>query len=58
MGLRGYVDLHLKIGDGYDTTFKGERPSALLNNAADGALSRAIVVMLSDEKVISYLSKQ
>jgi len=56
-GFRGYVDLHLKTGDGYETTFKGETPSALLNNAADGALARAIVAMLSDEIVISYLSK-
>jgi hypothetical protein len=57
-GFRGYVDLYLKTGDGYETTFKGETPSALLNNAADGALARAIVAMLSDEKVISYLSNK
>lgn len=57
-GFRGYVDLHLKTGDGYENTYKGETPSALLNNAADGALARAIILMLSDEKVISYLSNQ
>ena len=53
----GYIHLHVKTGNGYEKTFEAETPSALPNRAADGALARAVVLMLSDENIISYLSK-
>jgi len=54
---RGYIDLHVKTGNGYEKTFEAETPSKLPQRAADGALARAVVLMLSDENIISYLSE-
>ncbi|MBU2628783.1 MAG: hypothetical protein KKE61_09205, partial [Proteobacteria bacterium] len=54
-GFRGYLHLHVKTGNDYEKTFEVEVPSGYLYNAADGALARAVVFMLSDANIISYL---
>lgn len=56
-GFRGYAELRVITGGGYEQTYKAETPSGNLYNAADGALARAVVSMLSDKNIIDYLSK-
>ena len=56
-GFRGYSELHVKTGSGYEQTYKAEAPSSILYNAADGALARAVVSMLSDKNIVDYLSE-
>ncbi len=49
--------LHAKTSSGYEQTYHAEVPSSILCRAADGALARAVMQMLSDKKIITYLSE-
>jgi len=56
-GFRGHTKLHAKTGSGYEQTYHAEVPSSILNRAADGALARAVMQMLSDKEIAAYLSE-
>ena len=50
--------LRAETGDGYVQTYKGDNRSPVtIYRAADGAVMRAVVEMLRDEKIIAYLKK-
>jgi hypothetical protein len=56
-GFRGYVDLRVTTGGGYEATYQGEAGSSVtLYRAADGALARAVVQMLNDSRIVAYLA--
>ena len=56
--MRGVITLRVEIGDGYKNFYSTENATPQgFKYAFDGALMRAVVAMLNDEKVTGYLTK-
>lgn len=54
--IRVELILRVETGDGYVTEYIGDnRSPATLYRAADGAVMRAVVEMLRDQKIVEYL---
>ncbi|HEX6811381.1 MAG TPA: hypothetical protein VF384_07150 [Planctomycetota bacterium] len=54
------VVMRVETGDGYKATFTGLNSSAMMANVErqiDGAMMRVVVAMLSDPKIVKYLSE-